>query len=170
MQHRNENCISWPVMHSSTVSVPLWLSPPCSRSLSPSDLILSLFSSLPLSFCLSPPAGWLARSSWCPRRSLTSSEHHPRVKLKFYFITHIETPAVLNVSQSVNAAQPRKTTKTSPAPARQGKIWQFSVWHWKRRWCLLCFSVFEAEKCICKPTGASLLLVSLCSVRSGRQI
>lgn len=74
-----------------------------------------------LSFRLSPhpPAGWmvctLARcSSWCPRRSLTWGEHWRRVKLTFYFITHIETPAAaaaFNVIQRVNAAQPGGNNK-----------------------------------------------------------
>lgn len=86
-------------------------------------LFVCLFSSVcrSLSFPLSPrpPVGWmvwsLARcSSWCPRRSLTWGEHCRRVKLTFYFITHIETQpaaAILNVIQRVNTAQPGGNNK-----------------------------------------------------------
>lgn len=103
-------------------SLPLWPSPSSLRPLSPSDSV-SLYVSFPLCVPLfrslfSPcsPVGWmvcsLARcSSWCPRRSLTWGEHRRRVKLTFYFITHIETPAVLNVIQRVNAAQPGGNNK-----------------------------------------------------------
>lgn len=92
------------------------------RATFPFDLLLSDYN-LPLSVPLfysslsrRPPAGWMVRSSarcasWRPRRSLTWGEHRRRVKLTFYFITHVEAPAVLNVNQRVNAAHPEGNNK-----------------------------------------------------------
>lgn len=115
------------------------------RATFPFDLLLSDYN-LPLSVPLfysslsrRPPAGWMVRSSarcasWRPRRSLTWGEHRRRVKLTFYFITHVEAPAVLNVNQRVNAAQPGgKQQKHQPHHHITGRTNTFTHLHLHHR-------------------------------------
>lgn len=118
---------------------PFGLLPPHSTSLS---LWFCLFACLLPSLCSSPSFSssscgmdglQLSCSSWCPRRSLTRGEHRRRVKLMFYFITHIETPSVLNVIQRVNAAYPGGTAKTSTAPSQHTHL---HLQYWKQSCCL----------------------------------